>query len=197
YNYKNSDGKTITEMSAEEKMHQGRIAIHALAEYTKAKEIRNDSIASAQLSLLKENFRYFGYGYLNDPKDIIPNVPMTFYSFHIMVSLGFFFILLFSVFLFFAMRNKIEKRKWWLRIAIISIPLSYFASQAGWIVSELGRQPWVIQDLMPTVAAVSRIDASFVKITFWLFAVVFSVLFIAELKIMFKQIKLGPKDGGQ
>ena len=84
-----------------------------------------------------------------------------------------------------------------MRIAILSIPLAYIASQAGWIVAEVGRQPLVIQDLMPTVAAVSRIDASAVQITFWLFAAVFSILLIAELKIMFKQIKLGPKEGGQ
>lgn len=197
YSYKDAEGFERTELSTAEKMTRGKIAINALAQYKNAKDEKNDSLANASLADLKENFKYFGYGYLNDPKDIIPNIPMVFYSFHIMVSLGFFFILLFTVFLYFTMRNKIEKRKWWLRIAIISIPLSYIASQTGWIVAEVGRQPWVIQDLMPTVAAVSRIDTGIVQITFWLFAAVFSVLLIAELRIMFKQIKLGPKDGGQ
>lgn len=197
YSYKDAEGFERTELSTAEKMTRGKIAINALAQYKNAKDEKNDSLANVSLADLKENFKYFGYGYLNDPKDIIPNIPMVFYSFHIMVSLGFFFILLFTVFLYFTMRNKIEKRKWWLRIAIISIPLSYIASQTGWIVAEVGRQPWVIQDLMPTVAAVSRIDTGIVQITFWLFAAVFSVLLIAELRIMFKQIKLGPKDGGQ
>jgi cytochrome d ubiquinol oxidase subunit I len=77
------------------------------------------------------------------------------------------------------------------------IPLVYIASQAGWIVAELGRQPWVIQDILPTMAAVSRIDASAVQVTFFLFAIIFTALLIAELKIMFRQIKLGPKDGGK
>ena len=74
------------------------------------------------------------------------------------------------------------------------IPLVYICSQAGWIVAEVGRQPWVIQDVMPTVSAVSRIDASAVQITFAIFAVLFTVLLIAELSIMIKQIKLGPKE---
>ena len=60
----------------------------------------------------------------------------------------------------------------------------------------MGRQPWVIQDLLPNVAAVSHINASTVQITFWMFAVLFTALLIAEMSIMFKQIKIGPKDGG-
>jgi cytochrome d ubiquinol oxidase subunit I len=90
------------------------------------------------------------------------------------------------------MENKI----WYLRAALISIPLAYLATQFGWIVTEVGRQPWVIQDLMPTLTAVSNINTGSVKLTFALFAVLFTVLLIAEIKIMIKQIKIGPKDGG-
>jgi cytochrome d ubiquinol oxidase subunit I len=57
----------------------------------------------------------------------------------------------------------------------------------------MGRQPWVIQDMLPTMAAVSHINTSSVQITFFLFAVLFTVLLIAELSIMFRQIKMGPK----
>jgi len=57
-----------------------------------------------------------------------------------------------------------------------------------------GRQPWAIQDVLPLTAAVSRIDASAVQITFAIFAVLFTLLLVAELSIMFKQIKLGPKE---
>jgi len=84
-----------------------------------------------------------------------------------------------------------------LRLALISIPLSFIASEAGWLVAEMGRQPWTIQDLLPTVAAVSHIKASSVQITFMLFALLFTVLLITEVSIMIKQIKSGPKDGGQ
>lgn len=60
--------------------------------------------------------------------------------------------------------------------------------------AEVGRQPWVIQDIMPTFAAISNIETSSVKITFFLFAVLFTVLLIAELGIMFRQIKKGPEE---
>jgi cytochrome bd ubiquinol oxidase subunit I len=83
-----------------------------------------------------------------------------------------------------------------LRAAIISLPLAYLASQFGWIVTEVGRQPWVIQDLMPSFTAVSNINVGSVQITFVLFAVTFTILLIAEIKIIVKQIKIGPKDGG-
>jgi len=77
------------------------------------------------------------------------------------------------------------------------IPLGYLAGQLGWIVAEVGRQPWTIQDILPTVAAVSRIDSSAVQITFFLFFIIFTSLLIAELRIMFTQIKKGPNDGGK
>ena len=81
-------------------------------------------------------------------------------------------------------------------LSLWTIPLAYIASQAGWVVAEVGRQPWVIQDLLPTVAAVSMIDATSVQITFALFAAIFTALLIAEIMIMMKQIRIGPKNGG-
>lgn len=147
--------------------------------------------------LLDENFEYFGYGYLNDPKSIIPNVPLTFYSFHIMVGLGFLFIAFFILMLCLIYFNGFKISRWLLRLSILMIPLGYLAGQLGWIVAEVGRQPWTIQDILPTVAAVSRIDSSAVQITFFLFFIIFTSLLIAELRIMFTQIKKGPNDGGK
>ena len=88
------------------------------------------------------------------------------------------------------MKNP-EGRLLW--ICVWTIPLAYVASQSGWIVAEVGRQPWVIQDLMPTMKAVTHIDTTSVMITFFLFTFVFIGLFIAEVRIMLKQIKVGPK----
>jgi cytochrome d ubiquinol oxidase subunit I len=138
-------------------------------------------------------FRYFGYGFLDDPNRVIPNVPLAFYSFHIMVGLGFYFLLILILFLIHLYRNKLENKKFLLKLAIVTIPLAYLASQAGWIVAEMGRQPWVIQDLLPTVAAVSHINTTSVQVTFWIFALLFTALLTAELSIMFKQIKTGSK----
>jgi cytochrome d ubiquinol oxidase subunit I len=194
YDYTNKNGVTTNDISAEEKIKKGKIAINALANFRKAKEAGNEAKAKEYRITLEENFQYFGYGYLNDPASIIPNVPLTFYSFHIMVALGFLFIALFAVALVFIYKNNLEKQKWFLWTALFSIPLAYIASQSGWIVAEVGRQPWVIQDILPTVAAVSQIDASSVQITFWLFAAIFTALLIAEIKILIRQIKIGPKD---
>lgn len=196
YTYVDADGNAQIALSAQQKISRGRVAIQALADYRKAKQDGNKELMNFSKMVLEQNFQYFGYGYLNDPSSIIPNVPLTFYSFHIMVVLGFYFIILFAVVLWLVFKQRLQKQRWMLRLLIISVPLAYIASQAGWIVAEVGRQPWVIQDLLPTVAAVSRIDASAVQITFWLFGLLFTLLLIAELKIMFKQIKIGTKEGG-
>ncbi|MBN2747225.1 MAG: cytochrome ubiquinol oxidase subunit I, partial [Bacteroidales bacterium] len=138
-------------------------------------------------------FNYFGFSYFDDPHDIIPNVPLSFYTFHIMVAVGFFLIALFLVALFLALKNTLHRYKWFLVIALISMPLAYIGSQSGWMIAEFGRQPWVIQNLMPTHTAVSNIQSGMVMTTFWIFAVVFTVLLIAEIKIMVNQVKKGPQ----
>ncbi|MCX6269665.1 MAG: cytochrome ubiquinol oxidase subunit I, partial [Bacteroidetes bacterium] len=180
-----------------EKMKRGKMAISALSAYKQAKQDHDPVMANTALKVLNDNFCYFGYGYFDNPNQAVPNIPVTFYSFRLMVALGFWFMILFIVFLVKIYRKKLEKSRLWLKAAIFTLPLAYLATQAGWITAEVGRQPWVIQDIMPTMAAVSRIDSSAVQITFWLFAVLFTVLLIAEIKIMTRQIKLGPKDGGQ
>jgi cytochrome d ubiquinol oxidase subunit I len=180
-----------------EKVKMGRMAIDALAEYKEARKINDNARAGEALARFQANYKYFGYGYFEKyPGKLIPNVPLNFYSFRIMVGLGLFFIVFFLVVLIKSIRGRIEKSRLWLWLAIISIPLAYLAGQAGWLLAEMGRQPWIIQDIMPTMIAVSRINTGSVMVTFWLFAVLFTTLLIAEISIMVKQIKSGPKNGG-
>ncbi len=190
-------------MSAHEKIDRGKIAIAKLKAFKDAKKAGNEEEAE----LLKTEFmspafqdnyfKYFGYGYIEDVNMLIPSVPLSFYSFHIMVILGGYFMFFFIFAFFYAIKTKLREKRWFLRVAIWTIPLAYIASQAGWIVAEVGRQPWVIQDLMPTIAAVTKISSSAVQVTFWLFAAIFTILMIAEIKIMVRQIKIGPKiEGG-
>jgi cytochrome d ubiquinol oxidase subunit I len=110
-----------------------------------------------------------------------------------MVMLGFLFIMIFALAIYFLFRGTISKNRWFLWIALLSIPLPYIASELGWILAEMGRQPWIIQDLMPVSKAVSQISTGSVITTFILFAVLFTVLLISEISIMIKQIKTGPK----
>ena len=185
-------------MPVTQKVKHGKKAIKALSDYKKHKKNGDQAKADKALKTLRANYKYFGYGYFeNRPERLIPSVPVSFYSFHLMVILGGWFLLLFMMTLWLMHKGRLEKARFWLRASIVSIPLAYLASQLGWLVAEMGRQPWVVQDLMPTLSAVSQVDATSVQITFWMFAVVFTGLLIAELKIMFKQIKIGPKEGGK
>ncbi|NSW93349.1 MAG: cytochrome ubiquinol oxidase subunit I, partial [Bacteroidales bacterium] len=186
-------------MSVSEKMERGRHAREVLLEYRKAREA-NDESTLAEIrqkfndkEFLDNYFRYFGYAFIDASEDVIPNVAISFYSFHLMVMLGFFFVLLFVLALFFLYRDTLQKNRWFLWIALFSIPLPYIAGELGWVVAEMGRQPWIIQDLMPVNAAVTNLKEGSVITTFILFAVLFTVLLSAEISIMVKQIKIGPK----
>lgn len=110
-----------------------------------------------------------------------------------MVGLGVWFIALFFLTLFFSMVGKIEKQKLLLYGALFSIPLGYIAGEVGWIVAEVGRQPWAIQGMLPTGIATSNLETTAVMITLGLFATIFTGLLIAEIKIMLKQITIGPE----
>lgn len=181
--------------SAKEKILKGKIALEAFKQYKKYIKEGNTKKANDAKFVLESYINYFGYGYLTEPKDIIPPISLTFYSFHLMVTLGGWFILLFAVVLFLLLKKDITKQRFWLYASRYSIPLGYIAAEAGWIVAEVGRQPWAIQDLMPVGIAATNIATTNVQITFWLFAILFTALLIAELKIMAKQIKIGPNGG--
>ena len=182
-------------LSAETRMEKGRIAIQSLADYKQAKKEGNTVLANQALQKFKENYPHFGYGYFKDKNDIVPPVNLTFYSFHTMVGLGLFFILFFAWMLYAGMKDKLEKYRWVLHLSVWSILLGYIASELGWIVAEVGRQPWTIQDLLPVGISTSHLSVGSVQTTFFMFLVLFTVLLIAEIKIMLTQIKKGPEEG--
>jgi cytochrome d ubiquinol oxidase subunit I len=184
-------------MPVEEKIGRGKVAIAALKEFKAAKNAGNERKADSARLVLNEHINHFGYGYLTDVHDAIPPIKPIFYSFRIMVGLGLWFVLLFLLTLINVLSRKQKERRGLWYLSVLSIPLVYLASMMGWIVAELGRQPWVIQDLMPTSVAVSHLNTSSVQITFVLFAITFTLLLIADIKILTRQIKLGPKDGGE
>ena len=196
--YTNADGQV--EPSLAEKMERGRQAIAALADYRRIKAETKGSPSAEQekdlaqkAGFLKENMKYFGYGYIKDADDVVPSIPLCFYTFRIMVGLGCLFILFFALTLFFVYKKDITKGKWWKWLGIILLPLGYLASESGWLVAEFGRQPWTIQDLMPNKVGVSDLSSNAVIITFFLFLFLFTVLLAVEINILCKQIKKGPE----
>lgn len=177
--------------SIQERIDRGKIAVLALKEYKIAKETGDSEAMELSKTQLEENFKDFGYGYLDSPSDTIPPIALTFYSFHLMVGLGTLFFVLFLVVLYLTMANDIEKFRKILWACVFCIPLGFIAAEAGWIVAEVGRQPWAIQDLMPVHIAATNLGSVNVQISFWLFAVLFTALLYAELKIMINAIKKG------
>ena len=115
---------------------------------------------------------YFGYGYIKDVNQLVPNVPLNFYAFRVMVILGGYFILFFIVVLFFVYKKDLSKMRWMHWIALLTIPLAYIAGQA----------------------AISKLDVGSVQATFFIFLILFTVMLIAEIGIMVKAIKKGPEE---
>ena len=180
-------------LSAEEKIEKGKTAIGAFAAYREARAAGNAADAEVAERVLKENIAYFGYGYIKDVNELVPNVPLTFYMFRIMVVLGGYFVLFFIVILFLVYKRDLSRIRWMQWVAILTIPLGYLAGQAGWVVTECGRQPWAIQDMLPTSAAISKLEVGSVQTTFYIFLVLFTVMLIAGIGIMLKAIAKGPE----
>ncbi|MBO4660098.1 MAG: cytochrome ubiquinol oxidase subunit I [Prevotella sp.] len=190
--YTTPDGKT--EPSYAEKIERGKKAIAALAEYRKAKqEGADEEILNSQLSILNFNMKYFGYGYVKDVNQLVPFIPVNFWAFRVMVAFGCLIILFFAVVLFMVYKKDITALPaWHYMIAVILLPCAYIASEAGWLVAEFGRQPWTIQNILPTWASVSNLSSCSVATTFFLFLILFTTMLAVEISIMLKQIKKGP-----
>ena len=218
--YTKPDG--TKEPSVDEKIARGKKAIEALAAYRQAKFASSDdgSAAASHLKVLKENMQYFGYGYLRDKSEAVPPIPINFWAFRIMVGLGCVFILYFLVLLLLiydipflsvftrrllasigllpetmadAPKRLTGLPSWHYWAAIALVPLAYIASECGWLVAEFGRQPWTIQDMLPTWASVSDLNAGSVAFTFILFLILFTTMLAVEINILLKQIQKGPE----
>ncbi len=208
------------EPSAEEKMESGRLAIAALAAYREARHNGNEAEAAAQLKVFRQNEKYMGYGYVKDKHQLVPSVTINFWSFRTMVGLGCLLILFFGLVAVLSFRipllSIVTRRlvaaiglmpeteadvhgptkmpRWLLWASIVMLPLAYIASESGWLVAEFGRQPWTIQDMLPTWAAVSDLHSGSVMLTFVLFLILFTTMLAVEVSIMLKQIKKGPNN---
>ncbi len=178
-------------MSTAEKIKQGKAAIKALTAF---KQAGDKEAAQAALNIFTRHKAFLGYGYLTSPEQAVPPVGLTFYSFHIMVMLGTLFPVIFLGILFFLFKNNLEQQTWFLRFAVSSLFLGYLAQETGWIVAEVGRQPWAIQGLLPVGVAISDLTTTTVQVTFFMFLILFTVLLIAGTRIMTRQIALGPEE---
>ena len=185
-------GNKVNTVSYAERMQIGKRLQEMMAQYDVARRAEDKVATDSLYTAINRDFKYFGYGYLDTPEEAVPNVPMTFYTFHIMVTIGGYLVAFLLLALLFVYKPNILAKakwsKWWYWLCIITIPLTYICSASGWIVAEVGRQPWTIQDLMPNKVAISDLSAGYVQLTFWIFAVLFTALLIADISIICRQI---------
>ena len=184
------DGKMVQTESYAERIEMGKKARVAIADYNKALKADDKAALADAKARINENYKYFGYGFLDDAQAAVPPVGMSFYAFHIMVILGGYLLLFFVIVLaLMYKRPALMEHKWICILGVLTIPAVWICSQAGWVLAEVGRQPWVIQDLMPTGVAVSDISSGSVQLTFWIFASLFTGLLVAEISILLVQIR--------
>ncbi|TCU13424.1 cytochrome ubiquinol oxidase subunit I [Rhizobium sullae] len=196
------------EKQAETRIRDGIKAYDALMQIRSAPT--PDGVAQEVRTSFEDLGHQLGYAlllkrYVDDPRqateeqiaqaarDTIPHVPTLFWSFRIMVGLGMFFIVLTAVFFWLSARRHLDKYPLLLKIAVFAIPLPWIAIEAGWIVAEIGRQPWVIEGVLPTAMAVSSLGASTVLITIIGFAALYTTLIVVEMSLMLKAIRQGPE----
>ncbi len=182
--------------------------------YDALEKIRDAGSTTTISPELKEQFEAngnaLGYAlllkrYVDDPRqatdeqiakaawDTVPQVAPLFWTFRIMVALGMYFIALMAVFFWLSSTHKLDKYRWLLKVAVWSLPLPWVAIECGWFVAEFGRQPWIIEGVLPTAVAASNLGITTLLITIAGFVAIYSVLFVIEMKLMLKAIKKGPE----
>ena len=123
----------------------------------------------------------------------IPNVPVLFWAFRLMVALGFWFIALFAASFWLSAKRQLDRYRPYLWAALLTLPLPWVAAELGWIVAEYGRQPWVIVGVLPTALGVSSTTTGNVMFSLLGFALFYSALLAADLYLLRKYIRLGPE----
>lgn len=182
-----------------------------ISQYLILKNLRTGNSANPQQDkiYLRDNFNDIGYALLlkkyrgdiensseeeikKAASDTVPNVAPLFYGFRVMVALGLYFIILFSV-AFYQMNIKRNfDRRCLLKLCLLSLPLPWIAAEFGWFIAEYGRQPWVIEGILPTFLGVSPVSAGNVLASLIGFIILYTSLLVVDLYLMTKYIKLGP-----
>ena len=193
----NERGDTVyRDVSIAERIERGKAAHRSLREFDQALQNGDVAAMADKKAELNTNYKYFGYGYFDNVEEALPNVPITFYMFHLMVILGGFLLAVIALVLLLVYKKQdlLVNNRWIQLLCMLSVPLVWLCSEAGWATAECGRQPWLIEGLMPAKAAVSAIPTTSVIITFVLFAIIFTGLLAAELSIMVRQIDKHSKE---
>ena len=181
---------------------------NGLRAYDALERLRADPQDIEARAVFEETKRDLGYAmllqrYIADPRDAspeliaqtafdtVPDVPVMFWSFRVMAGLGFYFIALFAAAFVLSSLRRHETR-WFLKLALVSLPLPWIAAELGWLLAEYGRQPWIIEGVLPTFLGVSSLSASQIITTMVGFTVLYGALAVVEVMLMIHLIRQGP-----
>ncbi|HSV28584.1 MAG TPA: cytochrome ubiquinol oxidase subunit I [Candidatus Omnitrophota bacterium] len=188
-------------------VNEGRVRA-GIAAFDAIQTLRANPGDAAARAVLEKEGHHLGYGlllrrYVEDPRqatpeqiaqaarDTVPGVAPLFWTFRIMVALGFWFILLFALALWASTKREFDKR-WLLWLALLSLPLPWVAAEVGWFVAEYGRQPWTIEGVLPTFLSTSSVGTTQVWTSLSAFVVFYTALLVVDLYLMVKYARLGP-----
>ncbi|MGZ8983838.1 MAG: cytochrome ubiquinol oxidase subunit I [Methylotenera sp.] len=124
--------------------------------------------------------------------DTIPNVFTLFWSFRIMVAMAFLMLFIFAAAFYFTAKRTIGQQTWLLRLALYAIPAPWIAAELGWVVAEMGRQPWTISGILPTHLSSSSLSTGDLYFSLIGFIGFYTLLLVIEMYLMFKYARLGP-----
>jgi cytochrome d ubiquinol oxidase subunit I len=200
----------VTGMSELVLVAQERIESGLLA-YGAVETLKRDPGNAAARAVFAAHGRDLGYALLlkrtmDDPRtatpamiqqaawDTVPNVPLMFWSFRAMAGLGFFFIALFATAFVLCSLRRFDQR-WFLRLAVCALPLPWVAVELGWVIAEMGRQPWAIDGVLPTGLAASSLSRGALWTTLVGFTLVYGTLAVIEFGLIVRTVRRGPFAG--
>lgn len=184
---------------------------NGLLAYDALQKVRADKTDSEARAVFDAHWQDLGYALLlkrhvSDMSDVtdeqiaqaawdtVPQVAPLFWTFRVMVALGFYFIAFFAVAFFLASKDRITHSKRFLKVALWTIPLPWIAIECGWFVAEFGRQPWIIEGVLPTYYAASGLSVTDLVISMAVFMGLYTTLAVIGIKVMLHSIRKGPDE---
>ncbi|WP_269900647.1 cytochrome ubiquinol oxidase subunit I [Paenalcaligenes faecalis] len=184
---------------------------HGIEAYNALQILRADKTNTEAQTIFDANWKDLGYAlllkrYVEDintatPEhiskaawDTVPQVAPLFWAFRIMVALGFYFIAFFAIAFYLATKDRLTVSPRFLKLAVFTIPLPWVAVECGWFVAEFGRQPWIIEGVLPTYYAASGLSVTDLAISLAIFIGLYSILAALGVKVMLHAVRQGPDE---
>jgi cytochrome d ubiquinol oxidase subunit I len=198
-------GIDALEQQAQQKIENGIPAVQALQVLSRHP---TNAAALAQFDAHRSDL---GYGFLAQryapdlsqitpaqvrqaARDSIPPVAAVFWSFRLMVGFGLLMLAYFVAAALYTLRDTVHEKTWFLKVAVWMIPVPFLADEAGWLVAELGRQPWTVFDVLPTWMSASTHSVGYMVFSLIGFVGLYSIFIVIEMYLLVRAIRIGPAE---